>query len=54
MTTSAQWLEGARPRTLPAAVAPVLVGTGAASSSSPVRALLASGKLDRAALTAGP
>jgi 1,4-dihydroxy-2-naphthoate octaprenyltransferase len=25
-----QWVEGARPRTLPAAVAPVLVGTGAA------------------------
>jgi 1,4-dihydroxy-2-naphthoate octaprenyltransferase len=25
-----QWIEGARPRTLPAAVAPVLVGTGAA------------------------
>ena len=31
MTTAAQWLEGARPRTLPAAVAPVLVGTGAAA-----------------------
>ena len=30
MTTAAQWREGARPRTLPAAVAPVLVGTGAA------------------------
>ena len=27
--TPAQWVEGARPRTLPAAVAPVLVGTGA-------------------------
>ena len=27
MTTPAQWLAGARPRTLPAAVAPVLVGT---------------------------
>ena len=30
MTTSAQWLAGARPRTLPAAVAPVLVGTAVA------------------------
>jgi 1,4-dihydroxy-2-naphthoate octaprenyltransferase len=30
MATPAQWLAGARPRTLPAAVAPVLVGTGAA------------------------
>lgn len=27
----AQWLEGARPRTLPAAVAPVLAGTGVAA-----------------------
>ncbi|WP_462418529.1 1,4-dihydroxy-2-naphthoate polyprenyltransferase [Kytococcus sp. Marseille-QA3725] len=30
MATPAQWIEGARPRTLPAAVAPVAVGTGAA------------------------
>ncbi len=30
MATLAQWVEGARPRTLPAAVSPVLVGTGAA------------------------
>src|SRR6476661_5409525 len=30
MATPAQWLEGARPRTLPAAVSPVLVGTGVA------------------------
>ena len=30
MTTAAQWIEGARPRTLPAALSPVLVGTGAA------------------------
>jgi 1,4-dihydroxy-2-naphthoate octaprenyltransferase len=28
MATAAQWIEGARPRTLPAAVAPVLAGTG--------------------------
>ena len=44
MTTAAQWIEGARPRTLPAAVAPVLVGTGAAYSADhgrPGRALLA-------------
>ncbi|MDO9379293.1 MAG: 1,4-dihydroxy-2-naphthoate polyprenyltransferase [Nocardioidaceae bacterium] len=31
MATAAQWVEGARPRTLPAAVAPVLAGTGAAA-----------------------
>ena len=30
MATPAQWLAGARPKTLPAAFAPVLVGTGAA------------------------
>ncbi|GGK58557.1 1,4-dihydroxy-2-naphthoate polyprenyltransferase [Ornithinimicrobium pekingense] len=30
MATLAQWIEGARPRTLPAAVAPVLVGTASA------------------------
>lgn len=44
MTTGAQWLEGARPRTLPAAVAPVAAGTGAATALSglhPGRALLA-------------
>ncbi|WP_186627826.1 1,4-dihydroxy-2-naphthoate polyprenyltransferase [Rhodococcus sp. BP22] len=32
MATTAQWIEGARPRTLPNAIAPVLVGTGAAAS----------------------
>ena len=31
MTTPAQWLEGARPRTLPAALAPVIAGSGAAA-----------------------
>ena len=31
MATAAQWVEGARPRTLPAAVAPVLAGTGVAA-----------------------
>ena len=44
MTTVGQWVEGARPRTLPAAVAPVLVGTGAAAAAGdarPARALLA-------------
>jgi 1,4-dihydroxy-2-naphthoate polyprenyltransferase len=44
MTSAAQWLEGARPRTLPAAVAPVLVGSGAAAAAdgfSAGRALLA-------------
>jgi 1,4-dihydroxy-2-naphthoate octaprenyltransferase len=30
-TTPAQWLAGARPRTLPAAIAPVLAGTGVAA-----------------------
>jgi 1,4-dihydroxy-2-naphthoate octaprenyltransferase len=44
MATPAQWLSGARPRTLPAAVAPVLVGTGAAldlDAHRPLRAALA-------------
>ena len=44
MTTAAQWVQGARPRTLPAALAPVLVGTGAAAlvdAFRPGRALLA-------------
>lgn len=44
MATAAQWLEGARPRTLPAALAPVAVGTGLAAyaaSAIPVRAALA-------------
>jgi 1,4-dihydroxy-2-naphthoate polyprenyltransferase len=34
MATAAQWLEGARPRTLPAAIAPVAAGTGAAALAS--------------------
>ena len=44
MTSAADWLAGARPRTLPAAIAPVLVGSGAAAlagSFRPGRALLA-------------
>lgn len=32
MASPSQWLAGARPRTLPAAVAPVFVGTGAAAA----------------------
>ncbi|GGC09223.1 1,4-dihydroxy-2-naphthoate polyprenyltransferase [Cellulomonas carbonis] len=46
MATAGEWIEGARLRTLPAAVAPVAVGTGAAAelgSASGVRALLAAG-----------
>ncbi|MFL6101443.1 MAG: 1,4-dihydroxy-2-naphthoate polyprenyltransferase [Actinomycetales bacterium] len=46
MATAGQWLEGARPRTLPAAVAPVLVGSGAAGAVDGFRierALLALG-----------
>ena len=31
MATGAEWLEGARPRTLPAAIAPVLAGSGVAA-----------------------
>ena len=44
MASAAQWVEGARPRTLPAAVAPVAAGTGAAAAlgaASWPRALLA-------------
>jgi 1,4-dihydroxy-2-naphthoate octaprenyltransferase len=39
MATPAQWLAGARPRTLPAALAPVLVGTGAAAGLDGFRAV---------------
>ncbi|GAB3294094.1 1,4-dihydroxy-2-naphthoate polyprenyltransferase [Parasphingorhabdus pacifica] len=44
MATVAQWIEGARIRTWPNAIAPVLVGTGAAAGTDkfdPVLALLA-------------
>jgi 1,4-dihydroxy-2-naphthoate octaprenyltransferase len=46
MATPSEWIAGARPRTLPAAAAPVLVGTGAAAqvdSAHLGRALLALG-----------
>jgi 1,4-dihydroxy-2-naphthoate octaprenyltransferase len=43
VATRAQWISAARPRTLPAAIAPVLVGTGAAAD-------LSSADLPRAAL----
>ncbi|GIG22202.1 1,4-dihydroxy-2-naphthoate octaprenyltransferase [Cellulomonas chitinilytica] len=46
MTTASEWVAGARPRTLPAAAAPVLVGTGAAAQ-------LDSAMLGRAALALG-
>ena len=41
MATRAQWISAARPRTLPAAVAPVLAGTGAAAALDGVRPGLA-------------
>lgn len=46
MATSAEWVAGARPRTLPAATAPVLIGSAAADlvgAFSPGRAALALG-----------
>ena len=46
MTTASEWVQGARPRTLPAAAAPVLVGTGAAAQ-------LGEAHLGRAALALG-
>ena len=39
MTTTTQWIAGARLRTLPAALAPVLVGTGAAAALDGFRAV---------------
>ena len=44
MATAREWIEGARPRTLGAAIAPIAVGTGAAATVGavqPVRAALA-------------
>ncbi|MCX6498885.1 MAG: 1,4-dihydroxy-2-naphthoate polyprenyltransferase [Arthrobacter sp.] len=46
MATAAQWIQGARLRTLPAAIAPVLIGSAAAYAMDafrPVNALLAAG-----------
>ena len=34
MATAQQWIQAARPRTLPAAIAPVLVGVGAAARNA--------------------
>ncbi|MDN5796438.1 MAG: 1,4-dihydroxy-2-naphthoate polyprenyltransferase [Intrasporangium sp.] len=36
MATLTQWIDGARPRTLPAAISPILVGAGAAYQASHV------------------
>jgi len=41
MATRNQWIDGARPRTLPAAVAPVLVGTSIAEFEGSFRPLIA-------------
>jgi 1,4-dihydroxy-2-naphthoate octaprenyltransferase len=44
VATAAQWIQGARPRTLPAAIAPVLIGTAAAyelQAFRPFNAILA-------------
>jgi len=44
VASTGEWIQGARPRTLPAAISPVLVGTGAAiglDAGSAPRALLA-------------
>ena len=44
MATAREWIEGARPRTLGAAIAPIAVGTGAAAAldaAQPLRAALA-------------
>lgn len=44
VATTSQWIEGARPRTLPAAIAPIAVGTGiaiGAQSFNAIRAALA-------------
>ncbi len=45
MATAGQWVAGARPKTLGAAVAPVLVGTAAASLDEPVEWPLSIGAL---------
>jgi 1,4-dihydroxy-2-naphthoate polyprenyltransferase len=44
VATAAQWIQGARPRTLPAAIAPVVIGTAAAfemDAFRPLNAILA-------------
>lgn len=42
MATTSEWIQGARPRTLPAAIAPVAVGTGIALGAASFNALRAS------------
>ena len=37
MATAAEWLEGARPRTLPTAIAPVVAGTAIAIADGGAR-----------------
>ena len=41
MATAAEWLEGARPRTLPTAIAPVVAGTAIAIADGGARVELA-------------
>ena len=53
MATPAQWVAGARPRTLPAAVAPVLVGTGAAAALDGFRLGAGAARAGRRARAAG-
>lgn len=53
MATLADWLEGARVRTLPAAVAPVLIGTGAAVGLGAADTIGVGGVAGRALLAAG-
>ena len=44
MAAAAEWLEGARPRTLPTAIAPVLAGTAIAITDGGARWGLAAGQ----------
>ena len=53
MATPSQWLAGARPRTLPAALAPVLVGTGTAAALDGVRPAARRARAGRRARAAG-
>ena len=53
MATPSQWLAGARPKTLPAALAPVLVGTGAAAALDGFRPVPAAPRARRRPRPAG-